>query len=91
MEKTISPLLTDACKKRSGKVCFLLLMLNKPALKTHSFDYTLLPGSHEVDELYKVNSWPTSMVIGKKGNLKKVIQSSTKIREELGSAIDALR
>lgn len=79
-----------------GDVVFLALTFDnatqvKAFLKTHSFNYMLLPASRAVDELYKISLWPTSMVICKKGNLKKVILSSTKIREELSVAINALR
>jgi len=79
-----------------GDVVFLALTFNDAGqvikfLKTHTFSYTLLPGSSKVDEQYKITSWPTSMVICKKGNIKKVIQSGTAIRDELGAAIDALR
>jgi len=60
-------------------------------LQKHAFSYTQLPGSHEVDKKYQVSSWPTSMVIDKEGNIKKIIGSSPKIREELAGAINALQ
>lgn len=36
-------------------------------LRKRSFDYTLLPDSKDVDKKYNVSSWPTSIVIDKKG------------------------
>ena len=76
-------------------VVFLALTFNKDDqvrtfLKKRAFDYTLLPGSQEVDQNYHISSWPTSMVIDRDGTIKFITQSSPKIREELGAAIEAL-
>jgi peroxiredoxin len=60
-------------------------------LQKRAFSYTQLPHSHEVDTRYQVSSWPTSIVIDQAGNVKKIVGSSPKIREELKAVIDALK
>ncbi|GGH72920.1 peroxiredoxin [Filimonas zeae] len=77
-------------------VVFLGLTFNDAArvnrfLQNHSFTYTLLPGSGEVDKKYHIASWPISIVIDKEGNIQKLVSSMPNIREELAGAIDALR
>jgi peroxiredoxin len=79
----------------ANNVVFLGLTFNNTEqinlfLKKRSFDYVLLPGSHEVDEKYKISSWPTSIIIDKQGNIKKILHSDPNIREELGTTIDSL-
>lgn len=79
----------------TNDVVFLGLTFNnaeqvKLFLKNHSFDYVLLPNSHGVDEKYKISSWPTNIVIDKKGIIKKIIHSDPKIREELAATISSL-
>jgi peroxiredoxin len=60
-------------------------------LQKQTFNYTILPDSREVNNKYQVSSYPTSMVIDKEGNVKKIIGSSPKIREDLETAINALK
>jgi peroxiredoxin len=80
---------------KNQKVVFLGLSFNSQTLvdkflKNRKFEYTILANSKDVDNQYKVNSWPTSMVIDKNGTIKFVTNSSPKIREELKSVIDSL-
>ena len=62
----------------------------KKFLIKHPFDYTLLPGSEEANKKYNVSSWPASMVIDKNGVIKKIINSSENIHEELKNGISSL-
>ncbi|WP_158542169.1 peroxiredoxin family protein [Pedobacter chinensis] len=76
-------------------IVFLALTFNsaeqvKAFLEKRTFSYTVLPDSGDTDKKYAINSWPTSMVIDKEGNIKLIIQSSPKIQEELGGTIDSL-
>jgi peroxiredoxin len=80
----------------SKEVVFLALAFNDTKqvntfLQTHTFSYTILPGSGEVDKKFNISSWPTSIVIDKEGNIKKIMNASPKIREDLATAIDALK
>lgn len=77
-------------------VVFLALTDNskeqvKKFLLKRSFSYTPLLDSHDVDEKYKVYSWPTSIVIDKSGYVKTIVNSNPKIREELESVINAIQ
>lgn len=79
----------------SNEVVFWALTFNngdqvRTFQKKRTFDYIILPNSYEVDQKFHISSWPTSMVIDQEGTIKFIIQSSPKIREELGNAIDAL-
>lgn len=79
----------------ADKVVFLGLSFNKADqvrlfLMEHTFDFVLLPGSASVDEKFHISSWPTSMVIDKKGIVKKIIHSNPEIRKELAASIDSL-
>jgi peroxiredoxin len=76
-------------------VVFLGLTFNtkdqvKKFLTKHPFDYTLLPGSEEANKKYNISSWPASMVIDKNGTIKKIINSSENIHEELKNGISSL-
>jgi peroxiredoxin len=62
----------------------------KKFLTKHPFDYTLLPGSQEIDKKYNISSWPASIVIDKNGMIKKIISSSENIHEELKNEISSL-
>ena len=79
----------------SREVIFLGLTFNSKEqvqlfLKKYKFDYTLLTGSHDVDDKYHITSWPTSIVIDKKGDIKKIVLSDPNISEELKAVIDTL-
>lgn len=81
--------------KDQKDVVFLGLSFNTQVqidrfLKNRQFDYTLLANSKDVDKLYKVTSWPTSIVIDKNGTIKFLTNSSSKIREELKTIIESL-
>lgn len=91
------PDLNELKKTYVGKeVIFLGLTYNTKAevkqfIQKRSFNYILLPDSHKVDALYKINSWPTSMVINKKGDIKAIIvNSKPDIRDELQAVINTL-
>lgn len=90
------PELNRLVREYKGRnVVFLGLSFNNQAqvdkfLKNHKFEYTILANSKEVDNQYKVGTWPTSMVIDKNGIIKLVTNSSPKIREELKTVIDSL-
>ncbi|MBO9562096.1 MAG: TlpA family protein disulfide reductase [Niastella sp.] len=91
------PALNKLVQSYNGKeVVFLALAFNDAKqvntfLQTHSFNYTILPGSGEVDKKYNISSWPTSIVIDKEGNIKKIMNSSPKVREELEAVINTLK
>lgn len=77
------------------KVVFLALTFNnanqvRQFLQQHPFNYIQLPDSRAVSEKYNIRSWPTSMVIDQKGNIKTIMKWDKNIREELGKAIDGL-
>lgn len=78
------------------EVVFLSLTFNDAArvsrfLQEHTFSYTHLPGSGEVDKKYNVAAWPLSIVIDKEGIVKKLVNSLPTIKETLAAAIDAAR
>ena len=77
-----------------NEVVFLALTFNDEKkvdtfLTRRKFDFVILPNSREVDQQYNVHSWPTSMVIDKVGNIKRIVQSNPKIQEEITAAIDS--
>jgi peroxiredoxin len=90
------PKLNELVKTYEGKnVVFLALTFNsreqvKTFQKKRTFNYTLLPGSGEVDKKYQVGLWPTSIVIDQAGDVKMIMNSSPKVREEIASAINSL-
>lgn len=57
-------------------------------LKKRDFNYNQITNSKEIDKLYKINSWPTSIVIDKNGIIRTIMGSSQKIHEDLKAAID---
>lgn len=76
-------------------VVFLALTFNKADevnkfLQQRTFNYVQLPDSRVVNTKYLVNSYPTSMVIDKKGVIRTIIQSSPEVRKILGASIEAL-
>ena len=81
---------------KDSNIVFLALTYNnaeqvKAFLAKRPFNYTQLPNSSELDKKYQISSWPTSMVIDKKGRVKMVVNSSPQIREELGAAINSVK
>ncbi len=79
----------------SKSVVFLGMTFNnadqiKTFLKRHTFNYTLLPNSAEIDKKFHVSMWPTSVVIDRSGYIKLIINSSPQIHKELKSNIDSL-
>jgi peroxiredoxin len=91
------PELNKLVQSYNGKeVVFLALAFNDTKqlntfLQKQAFNYTILPDSREVNNKYQVSSYPTSMVIDKEGNVKKIMGSSPKIREDLETVINALK
>lgn len=91
------PELNELVKAYDKKdVVFLSLTFNDAArvnrfLQEHTFNYTHLPASGEVDKKYNVHSWPLSIVIDKEGTVKKLVNSTPAIKETLAAAIDAAR
>lgn len=76
-------------------IVFLGLTFNsadqiKTFLKKHNFNYTLLPNSAKIDKQYQISLWPTSIVIDKAGYVKRVFNSSPKIKEDIESVINSL-
>jgi len=81
---------------KSKEVVFLAMTFNDTKqvntfLQKNTFSYTILPDSREVNNKYQVSSYPTSIVIDKEGNVKKIMGSSPKIREDLEATINALK
>ncbi|MET0636923.1 MAG: TlpA disulfide reductase family protein [Chitinophagaceae bacterium] len=91
------PELNMLVSEYEGKdVIFLGLTYNnadqvKSFLERRSFSYTVVPDSHEIDKIYQVSSWPTSIVIDRKGYVKMIVNSHPKIREELDAAIKSIK
>jgi peroxiredoxin len=91
------PELNQLVRKYGSKNVVFLGLANDNAkqvntfLQNHTFSYVLLPASQEVANKYLVSSWPTSMVIDKEGNVKMIVGSSPKIREDLEAVINALK
>ena len=78
----------------SNQVVFLALTFNdipkvQTFLKTHEFNYNILPASKVVDQLYKIIGWPTSLVINKKGVITYAVNISPDIKYDLTNAINA--
>jgi peroxiredoxin len=76
-------------------VVFLALTFNnadqiKTFVKKHPFNYKLLPNSAETDKKYQVSLWPTSIVIDKVGNIKRIMNSNPQIEQEIESVINSL-
>lgn len=79
-----------------GDVVFLGLSSNddiqvKAFLEKQAFKYNLLPNSGEVAERYKIDLWPTSIVIDQQGIVRMITGSSDTIRQELEVAINKIR
>ena len=62
----------------------------KKFITKHPFDYILLPGAQDVNKKYNISSYPASMVIDKNGKIKRIINSSESIHQELTKEINSL-
>lgn len=62
----------------------------KSFLKSHSFTYNLLTDGGAVSKLYRVSSFPTSMVIDPKGIIRFQQVGGQNIKEEITAAISAI-
>ena len=87
----------NAIKKKyeAANVVFLAFALDNKAaittfLKKHTFEYNILPGAQEVSKAYHVSSYPTSIVIDKKGVIRFLQITGANIGIALPSAIDAV-
>lgn len=89
------PQLNSVVDKYKGKdVVFLALTFNYTKdvtafLKNHSFAYTILPESQEVNEKYGITAFPTSLLINRKGIITNTVDSGPHVDSELSKAIDA--
>lgn len=76
-----------------AQVIFLALSLDHrdaihDFLKGHQFEYTILPGSKETADKYKMNAYPASVVIDNKGITRFIQIGGPNIRENLSKAIE---
>lgn len=76
-----------------GKVVFLALSTDnneaiKSFLKTHTFDYNILPNASKIGELYDIYAYPTSMVIDRNGIIRFIQVGGPNIEDNLRSAIN---
>lgn len=80
-------------KFKEKNVVFLALTFNdkktvEAFLKEHTFSYSILPLSGQVDKRYQISSWPTSFVIGRDGMVKAAIKTSENVFAELSGFIE---
>lgn len=86
---------TLASNFRDKDVVFLALTFNKKEivnqfLESNPFQYTILADANDVIKMYGVNSYPTSIVINKKGEIVlKELGYRTNIKEVLATSINA--
>jgi peroxiredoxin len=59
-------------------------------LKKRPFNYKQLTNSKEVDKMYNIPLWPTSIVIDQSGTIRSIIGSSKKNYEDLEAVITPL-
>lgn len=91
----IPQLNTLASNFKNKDVVFLALTFNKKGvvkqfLETNPFQYTILANANDVIKMYGVNSYPTSIVINKKGEVVlKELGYRTNIKEVLATSINA--
>jgi len=86
--------LTKAYK--ADDVVFLALTFNdvkhvERFLSSHEYDYTILTDSHDTDVAYKINSWPTSIVIDKQGKVAFTSNYNPDIYNEIAGVIEKSR
>ncbi len=80
---------------KNKKVKFLAITFNQPELvkqflETKDFRFTIVPDANDVVTIYGVNSFPTSIVINKKGEIvAKEVGYRTNIKSVLTKAINA--
>ena len=80
---------------KNKKVKFLAVTFNKKEiveqfLKTKDFNFTLIPNANNIISLYGVNTYPTTIVINKKGEIvTKEVGYRTNIKSVLTKAINA--
>ena len=80
---------------KNKKVKFLAVTFNKKEiveqfLKTKDFNFTLIPNANNIISLYGVSTYPTTIVINKKGEIvTKEVGYRTNIKSVLTKAINA--
>ena len=80
---------------KDKEVVFLAITFNKKDivnqfLETNTFNYTILANANDIATIYRVNSYPTSIVINKKGEIVlKELGYRTNIKEVLATSINA--
>lgn len=57
-------------------------------LKQHEFKFQILPNSRGVNRLYRVDLYPTTIIIDREGFIRKRIPASNSIRNILATEID---
>ncbi|MXN89851.1 redoxin domain-containing protein [Flavobacterium sp. Sd200] len=88
------PELNQLVEKYKGKdIVFLALATDKAAkittfLEKREFGYTIVHDSFKVSQDYNITSWPTSIVIDKKGIIRFVQVSGEDIQNKLKTAIN---
>lgn len=81
---------------KDRKTVFLGLTFNKESmirsfLVQHEFKYNLVAESQETNQLFYIDSWPTSIIIDENGIVRHVFNYSQTIGEDLKQAIKALQ
>ncbi|MBS7565377.1 TlpA family protein disulfide reductase [Mucilaginibacter sp. Bleaf8] len=90
------PQLNELTKNHQGsRVIFLGLGLDDAAvikrfLKKHPFNYTVLQNADTAGKLYRVNSYPTSIVIDPKGVIRFIQVGRQNIRQQVSNAISQI-
>lgn len=91
------PRLNKLVEEYKGKdVVFLGITFNNPQqvhkfLEKHTFKYTLLPNSKEIDKLYKISGWPVNMVIDSKGVIRLIEGYSPDIHTRIKKSLDTIK
>ncbi|MDO6596444.1 TlpA disulfide reductase family protein [Oceanihabitans sp. 2_MG-2023] len=86
---------TLAANFKNKNVVFLALTFNKKSvvnafLESNPFQYNILADANDIIKMYGVNSYPTSIVINKKGEIvHKELGYRTNIKEVLATSINA--
>ena len=80
---------------QDGSVVFLGLgsddaKTTKRFLKLHPFHYTLLENADVAGNLYKINSYPTSLVIDPKGIIRFIQVGGKNIRRQIAGAVNQI-
>ncbi|WP_041346993.1 TlpA family protein disulfide reductase [Niastella koreensis] len=89
------PHLNELVAQYSGKeVVFIAFANNDEAsirafLEKRPFHYAKVPNSKLVNDLYNIDSWPTSFVIDKEGKIRLAVNYNDNIEQIISAAIKA--